>query len=152
MVFQVSVPNPFFEGRNTVHLIKSDPITLVDTGVATDKAYDALCKGLKQNGVAVQDIKRIVLTHKHIDHIGNAWRIRRESGATIHIHSSEEKSVADVDPFGNRFAKLMAQKGQRFACLEHIKLIIAQNGTGNSTFTARTALAHVGPQQLFVSV
>ena len=26
----LSIPNPFFEGRNQVYLIKSDPITLID--------------------------------------------------------------------------------------------------------------------------
>ena len=109
-VHRIAVPNPFFEGRNSVYLLKCDPVTLVDTGVATEKAYGALVDGLKAASISINDIKRVVLTHKHIDHIGNAWRIQQESGAEVCIHEHEAKSVVEVDPSGKRFGNLVADR------------------------------------------
>ena len=110
MIQRLSIPNPYFEGRNSVYLITTDPLTLIDTGVATDRSFQTLCDGLQQHDVDVQDIKRVILTHKHIDHIGNAWRIQRASGAQVYIHESEQKSLTDVDPTGKRFAELVLEK------------------------------------------
>lgn len=109
-VIRIAVPNPFFEGRNSVYLIPSDPITLIDTGVATEKGYRVLSEGLREHDIRAQDIQRIILTHKHVDHIGNAWRFQQQSGAKIYIHQLELPSVTDVDRGGGRFADLVAQK------------------------------------------
>lgn len=106
-IHRIAVPNPFFEGRNSVYLLLGDPLTLIDTGVATDKAYEHLVDGLRTHGVAVSDVQRVLLTHKHIDHIGNAWRIQRESNAEVYIHELEQKSLTNVDPTGKRFRELV---------------------------------------------
>ena len=109
-VLQIAVPNPFVEGRTRVYVIPSDPITLIDTGIATDKAFEALAAGLREHGLSVGDVQRVILTHKHIDHIGNAWKIQRESGAKILIHENECHAISDVDPGGKRFADLVAER------------------------------------------
>ncbi len=109
-VHRIAVPNPFFEGKNSIYLIKSEPITLIDTGVATDKAFGILSEGLSKHGLSVSDIQRVILTHKHIDHIGNAWRIQEASNAEVFIHELETKSLVDVDPSGKRFDKLVADR------------------------------------------
>lgn len=109
-VHRIAVPNPFFEGKNSVYLIKSDPITLIDTGVATEKAFGILSEGLQKHGLGVSDIQRVILTHKHIDHIGNAWRIQEAGNAEVFIHELEAKSLVDVDPSGKRFDQLVADR------------------------------------------
>ena len=109
-VHRISIPNPFFEGRNSAYLIKANPLTLIDTGVATDKAFDHLVEGLREHGVDVSDVKRVLLTHKHIDHIGNAWRVQEASGADVFIHESEMKSLTDVDPSGERFREVVMRR------------------------------------------
>jgi hydroxyacylglutathione hydrolase len=109
-VHTLQLPNPFVEGRNCVYVIPSDPLTLIDTGIATQRAFDSLVQGLAQLGFSLGDVGRIILTHKHIDHIGNAWRIQRQTGAEILIHESERDAVADVDPGGRRFAEVVRQR------------------------------------------
>ena len=51
----------------------------------------------------------MILTHKHIDHIGNAWRIQQASNAELLIHESEMQAIADVDPEGVRFQELVTE-------------------------------------------
>ena len=106
----LSIPNPFSEGRNRIYVIPSDPLTLIDTGTATDRAFDAIVSQLDEHGFSIRDVGRVILTHKHIDHIGNAWRIQQESDAEILIHESEMKSIADVDPDSVRFKDLVADR------------------------------------------
>ncbi|MBX3437848.1 MAG: MBL fold metallo-hydrolase, partial [Planctomycetaceae bacterium] len=105
-IHRLRVPNPFVEGRTCVYVIAADPVTIIDTGIATDRAWDALVAGLKEHGLTPRDLRRVILTHKHIDHIGNAWRVHQESGAEIMIHETETPSIADVDPTGERFASV----------------------------------------------
>lgn len=109
-VTTLQIPNPFPEGRNGVFVIHSDPLTIIDTGVATDRAQQELRQSLKAADIAVQDIGRIVLTHKHIDHIGNAWWLQEESGAEILIHEIEAGSISEVDPSGERWRRLILQR------------------------------------------
>jgi glyoxylase-like metal-dependent hydrolase (beta-lactamase superfamily II) len=104
------IPNPFFEGRNRVYVIHSDPITIIDTGVATERAQDELRTALRQHDIAVTDIGRIILTHKHIDHIGSAWWIQQESNAEILIHEDETSSISDVDPEGHRWRSILRDR------------------------------------------
>ena len=103
-VYRIRVPNPFVEGRTCVYVIAADPVTMIDSGIATDRAYEELITGLREHSLDAGDIKRVILTHKHIDHIGNAWRFQQQSGAEIMIHDCETESIADVDPTGERFA------------------------------------------------
>ena len=109
-IHTLEIPNPFFEGRNRVYIIPSDPLTLIDTGVATQRAFDAIVAGFDERGLAIGDVGLIVLTHKHIDHIGNAWRIQQESGAQILIHEMETHAVSDVDPGGERYRERVKER------------------------------------------
>ena len=109
-VIRLSIPNFVFEGRNQIYVITTDPVTMIDTGVATKKAFDALVHGLEENGLSIADVRRVILTHKHIDHIGNAWRMQRESSAEILIHEQEMQAVGKVDPEGRRFHKLVQRR------------------------------------------
>jgi glyoxylase-like metal-dependent hydrolase (beta-lactamase superfamily II) len=105
-VVAVVVSNPYFEGGSVVYLIQSEPLTLIDTGLATDQAFDELAIGLQAEGVAIGDIRQVVLTHKHIDHIGNAWRIQLQTGAPILIHEQDIRAISDADVDGARFNEL----------------------------------------------
>ena len=109
-IVAISIPNPFFEGRNEIYLLTSSPVTLIDTGIATSKAFEALQEAIEEHGLAVTDIERVVLTHKHIDHIGNAWRVQQASDAEVFIFSSEQSSLENVDPDGDRYRELVQQR------------------------------------------
>jgi glyoxylase-like metal-dependent hydrolase (beta-lactamase superfamily II) len=79
----LSLPTPFPVGPVNVHLILRDPVTLIDAGPLTDAAWDVLVAGLAAQGLAVADVKRILLTHGHHDHYGLASRVADVSGAGI---------------------------------------------------------------------
>ena len=89
-IIPLAIPTPFYIGDVNVYLIKEDPLTLIDVGPKTVAAEAVLREKLRQNGVKISDLKRIILTHSHEDHFGLAKKIRDESnGAKIFVHGWE---------------------------------------------------------------
>jgi len=97
VVHCISVPNPYFEGTNSVYLIEGDPLTLIDSGMCFDEARQALENSLTELGFRFEDIGRIILTHKHIDHVGQAATIQERSGATVYIHQQDRAEVQGME-------------------------------------------------------
>jgi glyoxylase-like metal-dependent hydrolase (beta-lactamase superfamily II) len=69
-------------------------IALVDTGWPTQLALDALEDGLRQAGWAIEDVKAVLITHGHGDHMGLATRIRERSGAWVGLHEADAAEAA----------------------------------------------------------
>jgi glyoxylase-like metal-dependent hydrolase (beta-lactamase superfamily II) len=69
---KIILPTPFLVGPVNVYLIKSDSLTLVDTGPNTVEAKEVLEQSLKKFGYTFNDIDQVVLTHHHPDHVGLA--------------------------------------------------------------------------------
>src|SRR5881392_1246442 len=89
-IIPITLPTPFYIGPVNVYLIKDDPITLIDTGPKTKETVDVLRAGLRNAGISISDIRRIVLTHAHEDHCGLARQVRDEAkNAEILVHDWE---------------------------------------------------------------
>lgn len=89
-IHQISLPTPWPSvGPIHTYLVREDPVTLIDTGVNTEESRQALLDGLQAHGMAVRDIRRVLLTHAHLDHFGQAGWIQEESGAEVWLHPDE---------------------------------------------------------------
>ncbi len=60
--------------------------TLIDCGEKTDKAWKSLNNQLNINGLKIEDIKKVIVTHGHLDHMGMAAKVARESDAKIWVN------------------------------------------------------------------
>jgi glyoxylase-like metal-dependent hydrolase (beta-lactamase superfamily II) len=69
-IAKLTLPTPFQVGDVNAYLIKTDRLTLVDCGVKTDEAWEALQLQLHSIGLTPNDIEQVVLTHHHPDHVG----------------------------------------------------------------------------------
>ncbi len=83
LVRTIAVPTPYPVGPVNVYLVKRDPVTLIDTGPLTDEAWEALTAGLADEGLKVNDVRRVLLTHGHQDHFGLGQRMADLSGARL---------------------------------------------------------------------
>ena len=63
-------------------------VTVVDAGVPA--FYDKLAACLGEMGRSWADVKAIVLTHAHFDHVGFAERVRTEHVVPVHVHADDE--------------------------------------------------------------
>jgi glyoxylase-like metal-dependent hydrolase (beta-lactamase superfamily II) len=109
-VLHIGIPNPMFEGDLNLYVIAGDPLTLVDTGIGTPEALAALEAGLESHGLKLADVKQVLLTHKHADHIGLAADIRERSGATVYIHEDDWPGLADLDQRHGEFVPLVVER------------------------------------------
>src|SRR5258708_9328579 len=82
----IALPTPFEIGDVNAYLAEGDALTLIDCGVDTEESYAALMSGLAAKGYEIRDIRRLLITHHHIDHVGLARRIVDESGAEVWCH------------------------------------------------------------------
>ncbi|HKF83150.1 MAG TPA: MBL fold metallo-hydrolase [Solirubrobacterales bacterium] len=62
-------------------------LTIVDAGVPA--SWDTLAIVLGELGRDRGEIKALVLTHAHFDHIGMAERLRAEWGVPVHVHEND---------------------------------------------------------------
>ncbi|ADJ15853.1 MBL fold metallo-hydrolase [Halalkalicoccus jeotgali] len=85
----IALGNEEFEGKNNAYLLEGEPVTLLDTGIATDRTREQLREELAERGIDFSDIDQVILTHFHPDHAGLAGKIQRESGATVYAHAAD---------------------------------------------------------------
>ena len=88
-IYQIPTPTPFYVGPINAYLIKDDPVTLVDSGVKTGDAEEALRSGLAELGLEFGDIERLVITHSHLDHYGLAAAVAAEGNPRVCAHPVE---------------------------------------------------------------
>src|ERR1700750_3214423 len=80
----VDIPLPLEHiGSVNAWLLRGDPLTLLDTGPRDDAALAALEAGLRREGLRIEDIELVLVTHHHLDHVGLAATIKRRSGAVL---------------------------------------------------------------------
>lgn len=70
------------------YLIKGETgLILIDTGLPGTES--SILKILQKHNLKMSDIKLIVITHAHVDHAGNASRLRDLTGAPIIAHRGD---------------------------------------------------------------
>ena len=75
-------------GMVNVYLLEeAGGVTIVDAGLS---AYWAdLPRELAAMGRSLEDVRAVLLTHAHSDHVGFAERIRRERHVPVHVHEAD---------------------------------------------------------------
>jgi len=66
---------------------------LLDTGWESDEGWAALTEGLAAIGGGVGDVRGVLVTHLHFDHLGLARRVREASGAWVAMHPADATLV-----------------------------------------------------------
>ena len=82
---QIELPTPFAVGPVNAYLFTEPEPVLIDTGVQSEPSWAALTAALAQHGLTPADLQRIVITHPHEDHCGQAGRLTDHSPADIWI-------------------------------------------------------------------
>lgn len=96
-VYCIPLDTPFPAGPTNVYFIADSRPTLVDTGPNIESVATALQRAIGTLGYHFADIKRILVTHPHIDHFGLAGRIKIESGATVHAIAGAAPLLRDIE-------------------------------------------------------
>ena len=84
-----------FSGVSNCYMVFNREIFLVDTGMPgkSNEIIKFLVNNLKRNP---EDIKTIVITHHHFDHIGSLDKLKKISGARVAVHSADADYLSGV--------------------------------------------------------
>ncbi|MBK7862280.1 MAG: MBL fold metallo-hydrolase [Archangiaceae bacterium] len=77
--------------------------TLFDCACGTDEGLAALREGLHQRGLT--KLNRIVVSHGHVDHYGNAQTLAEESGAQVFVHRHDLEKLTGEHRWSNQLEK-----------------------------------------------
>jgi glyoxylase-like metal-dependent hydrolase (beta-lactamase superfamily II) len=109
-ILALMLPLPFELQSVNVYLVSLDNgYLLIDCGMNTDAAFETLRAAMEQRGLAWTDIRQIILTHMHPDHMGMATRLLELSGATLAMHQVEADHL-----------KLVTENGRRIPWLDDV--------------------------------
>ena len=116
-IWKFTLPIPFpLRTVNMYALTGKDGWTLVDAGMGTPDARAALTAALQRAELSIENLRTIVLTHHHPDHVGLSGELQEQSGARVYMHPIDEASVQIIwsgtmpDRFG-RVSHFLMQHG-----------------------------------------
>lgn len=83
-------------GVNAYVVDGDEGVTLVDTGMPGRGGV--IRAALATIGRSLRDVTAIVITHAHVDHVGGAAAIQRDSGATVYAPSRDAAAIRGERP------------------------------------------------------
>jgi glyoxylase-like metal-dependent hydrolase (beta-lactamase superfamily II) len=110
-IIAIELPTPYPVGPVNAYLLPGPPITLVDCGPKSSEARAALEAGLRTAGVGFADIRRLIITHGHIDHFGLAATVAAASGAEVCAHPLEVPKMTADRAFVEPLRTVIAEAG-----------------------------------------
>ena len=83
---------------SNIYLLGKTDLTLIDAG--NDSQPNTIITELNRSHLALNDIKQIIITHAHFDHIGGLQKLLRYISPKIYVH---EKELPQLTPIlGNK--------------------------------------------------
>jgi len=95
-VFQIVLLHPYLQGNVNAYLITGGDLCLIDTGFGDPASISAIANAFSWANVKLQDLRLIVNTHAHIDHICGAPKLRLFSNAKIAMHKLEYARIKEL--------------------------------------------------------
>ncbi len=81
-------------GVSGIYFVVADGITLIET--ATSLIAPMILEGVREIGFKESDIKRVIVTHIHLDHAGaTGWLVRRLPHLQVYVHEKGLKHLND---------------------------------------------------------
>ena len=94
---------------NSYLLEESGEVTIVDCGAPA--YWKDLPSELAAMGRTLADVRAVVLTHAHPDHVGFAERIRSERGVPVSVHELDARIARGEEKPGSGSARCSGSSG-----------------------------------------
>jgi glyoxylase-like metal-dependent hydrolase (beta-lactamase superfamily II) len=124
-------------GFDQCYVVQSEGIIAIDAGEPGKGGV--FQKALRSASIRPEDVKLLLITHGHWDHIGSAREIRDLTGAPIAMHECEahwlEESLKPLSPGVNSWGRLITRVNKIFIPLVMIPAVDVDIRLGNEDFS-----------------
>ncbi len=120
------LPTDFAMGTVNAYLFLEPEPILIDCGEKSDKVWNALQNELALHGLSIADLKKVIITHAHVDHIGMSGRIARETHAEIWVSELVYPWALDMKTQWEHRAGFINEVWHKGGCPEQITKSIVQ--------------------------
>ncbi len=109
MIEPICIELPTVFGMKTVncYLFKEPEPILIDCGENSEANWQALKKGVENEGLQLSDIKKVYISHLHIDHFGTAGRLAENFGTEIWLNEFSDGPAQHFDNYDAQLKKLI---------------------------------------------
>jgi len=83
------------------YIVVDEFLTLIDTG--SPGSGPRILRAVRELGRSPEEIRQIIITHAHLDHVGGLPELQRELPAKTGVHLVEAPVVSSPDPLPNPF-------------------------------------------------
>ena len=83
---------------SNIYLLGKTDLTLIDAG--NDLQPNTITNELQESHLVLTNIKRIIITHAHFDHVGGLLELLRYISPKIYVHEKEQPKLSPI--LGNK--------------------------------------------------
>ncbi len=120
-------------------LVEADGLTLIDTG--TPGGAGKVIAAIRAAGHRPEELERIVLTHRHSDHAGNAAELAQLTGAEVHASPADAPFVRS----GSEQPRPSAATALGHAMVPYVKVALPWRVAPVATLQTLTDSSQIGP-------
>lgn len=139
---RIHIPIPYALRSVNCYFIDGPLPTLIDAGINTPQARRRLKVGLSRLGSTLESIRRIIITHGHLDHAGMAGWIANRSQAKIFITALDHPKLTIPHEAG---AQEMRRRYHRFLTGAGMKKSVIEKAI-HKYMLSRTTFVHPMPK------
>ncbi len=114
-------------GMVNVFLLDGEELVLIDAGVAGSESR--ILSAVRGIGRQPQDLKHILITHHHSDHVGSLLALQQATGAQIYMHEQDADAyskgimIRQVESSGGLFSQLAVASLNRQSARQPAKTV-----------------------------
>lgn len=79
---------------SNIYLLGTQDLTLIDVG--NDSQPHTIITELHKTHLNIKDIKQIIITHTHLDHIGGLYELLNYITPKIYVHKTEQSLISSI--------------------------------------------------------
>jgi len=118
-VHRIEIDVDWPPGHVACYLVAGPEPILIDAGMAGKESAAAFREGFEETGLSMTDIEHLVVTHPHVDHIGQVAAVLDAADPTLYAPvGARERLGQDTDTLAAAVRKNAAEAGLKGAFLD----------------------------------